>query len=43
MFTVIVLVWVLITLHAPAWCYVLLGVGLVAETVRNIIRQKNTR
>lgn len=34
MFTYIIILWILIKLSAPAWCYVLLGAAAFVTTLR---------
>ena len=39
MITDIVILWILIHLNAPAWCYVLLGVEFFAEVLTAILKK----
>lgn len=40
MIRAILFLWILLHMNAPAWCYVLLGVGFFAEVVSVIADNK---
>lgn len=37
-----ILLWILLTMHAPAWCYVCLAISFAMRMVEVIIKAKNT-